>query len=140
MKTFKDFYKIEQQKSLNETYKHQGVMDLPYDDAIDLLENISIEFNVLSSQSKLKYKDNISYDGVYVGELYFDKSMLDTIKHRLEFIFNLHFKGYKVEHVVQFYDDELTIRVGLLGFYSSKCSIIKATHEAIKKEFFTKVR
>lgn len=115
-------------------------MDLPYDDAIDLLEKISIEFNVLSSQSKLKYKDNISYDGVYVGELYFDKSMLDTIKHRLEFIFNLYFKGYKVEHVVQFYDDELTIRVGLLGFYSSKCSIIKATHEAIKKEFFTKVR
>ena len=38
MKTFKDFYKIEQQKTLNETYKHQGVMDLPYDDAIDLLE------------------------------------------------------------------------------------------------------
>lgn len=38
MKTFKDFYKAEQEKLINESYKHQGVMDLPYDDAIDLLE------------------------------------------------------------------------------------------------------
>lgn len=113
---------------------------MPYDDLIEFLESLSNMLTPLSYKNKIKYKDNFSYDGVYVGELYFDKSMLDTIKHRLEFIFNLYFKGYKVEHVVQFYDDELTIRVGLLGFYSSKCSIIKATHEAIKKEFFTKVR
>lgn len=125
---------------VNESYKHLGVMDLPYDDAIDLLKQISIEFNVLSNEFKLKYKDSISYDGVYVGELYFDESALDKIKHRLEFIFNLHFKGYKVEHVFQFYGDELTLRVGLLGFHSSTCSILKPTLEAIRKELFTKVR
>lgn len=53
MKTFKDFYKIEQQKSLNESYKHQGVVDLPYDDLIEFLESLSNMLTPLSYKNKI---------------------------------------------------------------------------------------
>lgn len=60
MKTFKDFYKDE---VLNESYKHQGVVDLPYDDLIEFLESLSNMLTPLSYKNKIKYKDNFSYDG-----------------------------------------------------------------------------
>lgn len=137
MKTFKDFYKIEQQKSLNESYKHQGVVDLPYDDLIEFLESPSNMLTPLSYKNKIKYKDNFSYDGVYVG----DSSALNDIKSTIERVVSTKLKGQKIEHIFNFYNEELEFRIGAIGFSNSGiCNINNSAGQLIKKELFTKVR
>ena len=141
MKTFKDFYKAEQEKSINESYKHQGVIDLPYDDLIEFLESLSNMLTPLSYKNKIKYKDNFSYDGVYVGEMFFDSSALNDIKTTIERVVATKLKGQKIEHIFNFYNEELEFRIGVIGFSNSGiCNINNSAGQLIKKELFTKIR
>lgn len=138
MKTFKDFYKDE---VLNESYKHQGVVDLAYDDVIDFLKELNFDLTTLSGRYKIKYKDGFSYDGVYVGQLFFDNSALRDIQSKIESLVASELKGQKVEHIFKFYDDELEFRLGVIGFSNSGvCNLNKTADQLIKKELFTKIR